>query len=153
MTLKPGRAVPPFPPHPPRVLGQMGMGPPDSREALEAQTPLASSITFQPNCARCCSIHRAKPSRDPSPIPGWNLSGGCRISTSKGPSENGKKERVEPDPWKNCRGGMLSLRPPAPWRGLRCFAVGAAPPEPLRSLSAPDAIARQQLPVHLQFYP
>lgn len=46
-----------------------------------------------------------------------------------------------------------SLRSPAPCRGLRCSAVGAAPPEPLRSLSAPDAIARQQLPVHLQFYP
>lgn len=42
---------------------------------------------------------------------------------------------------------------PGPVQGLRCSAVGAAPPEPLRSLSAPDAIARQQLPVHLQFYP
>lgn len=42
-------------------------------------------------------------------------------------------------------------------QGLRCSVVGAAfaggRAEPLISLSAPDTIARQQLPIHLQFYP
>lgn len=91
-----------------------------------------------------------KTQRDPSPIPGWNLSGGCHVRANM---ENGEKCRVGPDLWENCRDGMLPLRSPALCRGLRCSAVGAASPEPLRSLSAPDAIARQQLPVHLQFYP
>lgn len=52
-------------PPPPASWGADGEGtpPPHSGQALEARTTLASSsFPFQPNRARCCSIHRGKPS-------------------------------------------------------------------------------------------
>lgn len=94
------------PPSPCELGGGWGRDPPPpphSGEALEAQTPWESSITFQPHCARCCSIHRGKCSRDPSPTPGWNSSGGCQVRPNKGPLENGEKYGVGPDLWRNFR--------------------------------------------------
>lgn len=147
MILKPGRAVSPSHP-PPKSCGVDGEGTlPRFREALEAQTPLGIEHQIPAKLRQVLLHPQRKMQRRSNPHPGLEFIRGCRV---RAPSEDGKKYGVGTDLWENSKGGLLF---PGSVRGLRCSSVGAAPPEPLRSLSAPDAIARQQLPVRLQFYP
>ena len=183
MTSQPGSLVPvPPPPPPPLQAGRwMGRDPPSrggfgSTNHRGTEPTLFLSITFEPNWARCWSVHRATAKQIPVEIhpPSWAgvYLGGRQVQGSQGTLEGWGKTQSRARSLEKLRGMGCCLQAPvslpraaalpgpapgAERRGLRCSVAGAAfaggRAEPLISLSAPDTIARQHLPIHLQFYP